>query len=109
MLPREGICGRDGHRALVDVQRLADVVDAVVVVGGYNSGNTKRLAQIALQTGKPTYHVETESELDLDALASARYIGVTAGASTPNWTIKKIYRTLETFPFKKGQSLYKGL
>lgn len=92
-----------------EVQRLADVVDAVVVVGGHNSGNTKRLAQIALQTGKPTYHVETESELDLDALASARHIGVTAGASTPNWTIKRIYRTLETFPFKKGQSLYKRL
>jgi 4-hydroxy-3-methylbut-2-enyl diphosphate reductase len=102
------ICDSTARRQS-EVQRIADVVDAVVVVGGYNSGNTKRLAQIALQAGKPTYHVETESELDLDALASARHIGLTAGASTPNWTIKRIYRTLETFPFKKGQSLYKGL
>ena len=102
------ICDSTARRQS-EVQRIADVVDAVVVVGGYNSGNTKRLAQIALQAGKPTYHVETESELDLDALSSARHIGVTAGASTPNWTIKRIYRTLETFPFKKGQSLYKRL
>ena len=102
------ICDSTARRQS-EVQRIADVVDAVVVVGGYNSGNTKRLAQIALQAGKPTYHVETESELDLDALSSARHIGVTAGASTPNWTIKRIYRTLETFPFKKGQRLYKHL
>ncbi|UCD31495.1 MAG: 4-hydroxy-3-methylbut-2-enyl diphosphate reductase [Desulfobacterales bacterium] len=100
------ICDSTSRRQS-EVQRIADVVDAVIVVGGHNSGNTKRLAQIALQTGKPTYHVETESELDPDVLASASHIGVTAGASTPNWTIRRIYRALETFPFKKGQGLYR--
>lgn len=87
-----------------EVSRLAESVDAIVVVGGKNSGNTQRLAEIAGQSGKPAYHIESESELDLNALASARCIGITAGASTPNWIIKRVYRTLEMLPFKKEKS-----
>ncbi|MGD9066192.1 MAG: UbiA family prenyltransferase, partial [Desulfobacterales bacterium] len=71
------------------------------------SGNTRRLAEIARQTGKPTYHIESESELasmDTHLLASARHIGITAGASTPNWIIKKVYRSLETLQVKRTQS-----
>jgi len=90
-----------------EVHSLADSVDALIVVGGQNSGNTQRLAEISRQAGKPTYHIEAESELDLKALSSARYIGITAGASTPNWIIKRIYRTLETLPFAKRQSWYR--
>ena len=64
-----------------------EAVDAVIVVGGYNSGNTRRLAEIARQTGKPTYHIESESELasmDTHLLASARHIGITASGN--RWT-----------------------
>jgi (E)-4-hydroxy-3-methyl-but-2-enyl pyrophosphate reductase len=86
-----------------EASRLADSVDAVIVVGGHNSGNTKRLAEIAKQAGKPTYHIEAESELDLEALSSVRRIGITSGASTPNWIIKRIYRTLEILTYKKDQ------
>ena len=78
-------------------------MDAVIVVGGYNSGNTKRLAQIAQKTGKPTYHIQEESEIDMDALSEASCIGIAAGASTPNWIINKIYRKLEALPYKKKQ------
>ncbi|OQX23049.1 MAG: 4-hydroxy-3-methylbut-2-enyl diphosphate reductase [Desulfobacteraceae bacterium IS3] len=81
-----------------EVKRLADAVDAVIIAGGRNSGNTQRLAEIARLSGKPTYHIETEDELDLKALSSARCIGITAGASTPNWVIKGIYRTVEMLP-----------
>jgi len=88
-----------------EIQNLADSVDAVIVVGGQNSGNTKRLAEISKKTGKPTYHIETESEIDADALSEAKSIGITAGASTPNWVIKKIYRTLEALPYKNKQGL----
>lgn len=84
-----------------EVKSLADSLDALIVVGGRNSGNTRRLAEIALQTGKPAYHIETETELDPEELASARHIGITAGASTPNWIIKRVYRTLEMLPLKK--------
>ena len=92
------------ERRQTEVQRLAEAVDAVIVVGGHNSGNTRRLAEIARQTGKPTYHIESEAELesiDTNVLASAKHIGITAGASTPNWIIKKVYRTLETLQVKR--------
>jgi len=88
-----------------EIQNLAESVDAVIVVGGQSSGNTKRLAEISKKTGKPTYHIETESEIDVDALSEAKCIGITAGASTPNWVIKKIYRTLEALPYKNKQGL----
>jgi len=100
----ETICDSTAKRQ-AEVQSLADSVDVVIVVGGQNSGNTKRLAEISKKTGKPTYHIEAESEIDVDALSEAKCIGITAGASTPNWVIKKIYRTLEALPYKKKQGL----
>ena len=93
-------------RRQAEVKRLAESVDAVIVVGGRNSGNTRRLTEIARATGKPAYHIETEKDLDdidTDDLVAARHIGITAGASTPNWIIKKVYRTLEALQVKRGQ------
>mgnify|MGYP000206367971 FL=1 len=84
-----------------EVQCLAAQVDAVVVVGGKESGNTQRLYEVARNSGKPAFHVETEEELDLDALGQFRQIGVTAGASTPNWQIKKVCRALESAPYRR--------
>lgn len=92
-----------------EVRRLSESVDAMVVVGGRNSGNTQRLAEIAKQSGKPVYHVEKESELDLGSLAEARTVGITAGASTPNWIIKRVYRMLETIPFKRAEGWLRSL
>jgi (E)-4-hydroxy-3-methyl-but-2-enyl pyrophosphate reductase len=88
-----------------EVKRLAALVDAVIVVGGHNSGNTKRLAEIAAETGKPAFHIETEAELDPKALAGFKSLGITAGASTPNWIIKRVYRAIETLPGATGTSL----
>jgi 4-hydroxy-3-methylbut-2-enyl diphosphate reductase len=101
----ETICDSTERRQ-AEVQRLAESVDAVIVVGGRNSGNTKRLVDIARQTGKPAFHIESEADLidvDLTVLTSARQIGITAGASTPNWVIKKVYRALEALLFKRKQ------
>ena len=92
------------ERRQAEVKRLAETVDAVIVVGGRNSGNTRRLTEIARETGKPAYHIESETDLkaiDLEVLSSARHIGITAGASTPNWIIKKVYRTLEALQVKR--------
>lgn len=88
-----------------DVKRLAEKVDAVVVVGGRKSGNTQRLFDIAKKTGKPSLHVETEAELDIGLLSNARHIGITAGASTPNWIINRVYRELENRLVHKGSRL----
>ncbi len=78
-----------------EVRQLARDVDAVIVVGGKNSGNTRRLAEIVNHTGKPVYHVETDAELDFDALSDFQTIGITAGASTPTWIIKRIVGAIE--------------
>lgn len=85
-----------------EVKELAETVDAIIVVGGYTSGNTQRLAEAAAQAGKPSYHIETESELDINALSQLRSIGITAGASTPNWVIKRVHRAIENLTYKKA-------
>ncbi|MCP3954501.1 MAG: 4-hydroxy-3-methylbut-2-enyl diphosphate reductase, partial [Desulfobacterales bacterium] len=94
------ICDSTSKRQ-AEITQLASRVDAIIVVGGHNSGNSVRLAEIARQTGKPTYHIETEEELDLSALTGADTIGITAGASTPNWIIRKICRVLELIPVSR--------
>jgi (E)-4-hydroxy-3-methyl-but-2-enyl pyrophosphate reductase len=90
------------ERRQAEVKRLAESVDAVIVVGGRNSGNTQRLAQIASRSGKPAFHVETEADLEapeISRLSAVQSIGITAGASTPNWIIKKVYRALEALSY----------
>ena len=100
------ICDSTARRQ-AEVSRLAASVDAVIVVGGRNSGNTRRLAEIVRQTGKPAYHIESESELDSKALASAQNIGITAGASTPNWIIKRVYNELEALLIRSVKGWHK--
>ena len=90
----ETICEATSERQK-EVQALASHVDGVVVVGGYHSGNTRRLAQISEATGTPTFHIETEKELEKDKISSMEVIGVTAGASTPNWMIKNVVKEIE--------------
>lgn len=84
---------------------LAESVDAIVVVGGHNSGNTQRLAEISRTFGKPTWHVETEDELDVEAISKHEDVGVIAGASTPSWMIQRVMDAIED---AKGERLALG-
>ena len=79
-----------------EVEKMMGNVDALIVVGGFNSGNTRRLAQIGQRAGKPTFHVETENELDMDTLKGFSTVGVTAGASTPDWMIQRVVDRITT-------------
>jgi len=90
----QSIC-RATHRRQEEVLRLAREVEAMVVVGGLHSANTRRLAEIARSSGIPTFHVETADDLDLRALAQFRLVGLTAGASTPNWVTRSVLQALE--------------
>lgn len=73
-----------------EVKKIAGQVDLMIIIGGKNSANTARLAKISAETGAKTLHIEEDKELDaVDILAYPR-IGVTAGASTPNWMIKQV-------------------
>lgn len=62
---------------------LARRVDAMIVVGGKNSGNTRRLAEICTAVCPKTHHIEDASEIEAAWFAGVSHIGVTAGASTP--------------------------
>ncbi len=83
------------HLRQGEVREFKGLVDAVVVVGGYHSGNTRRLAQISEEEGMPTIHVETENELNEQDLSGFKTVGVTAGASTPHWMINNVLKKLE--------------
>ena len=79
-----------------EVRSLASEVDNIVVVGGKNSGNTRRLYEMSKSTGKPAFHVETEKELQPSWFNATETVGVIAGASTPNWMIKRVIERLKT-------------
>jgi 4-hydroxy-3-methylbut-2-enyl diphosphate reductase len=80
------ICGSTERRQQ-EVRQLAATHDAVIVVGGRESGNTRRLAQVAAETRAVASHIESVSEIDFTALSQVKSIAITAGASTPNWVI----------------------
>lgn len=75
-------------------KNLANRVDVMIVVGGRNSANTSRLATICEGTGTSTYQVETSKEIDRHWFDGSEKIGVTAGASTPEWILTEVLDAL---------------
>jgi 4-hydroxy-3-methylbut-2-en-1-yl diphosphate reductase len=75
--------------------RIARDVEFMVVIGGLESGNTRRLAQVVAAQNKPCMHVESARELPLDEIRKFTRIGLTAGASTPKTLIDEAHRILE--------------
>ena len=90
------ICNSTRRRQSETVE-IARQADAMIVVGGRNSANSVRLAQLAAATGTPTLHVETAAEIDFEPLRGKKTIGLTAGASTPNWMIADVCEHLNEF------------
>jgi 4-hydroxy-3-methylbut-2-enyl diphosphate reductase len=76
---------------------IARKVDCMIVAGGYNSGNTQRLAGICRQIQPRTYHIETAEGLNPKWLANKKIIGLTAGASTPSWIIEEVEKEVRRF------------
>ncbi|MGB9721141.1 MAG: 4-hydroxy-3-methylbut-2-enyl diphosphate reductase [bacterium] len=73
---------------------IAQKVDLMIVIGGKNSANTTRLYQIC-KSIKPSYHVESISDIKKDWFVNVGSIGITAGASTPDEQIQRIVQYLE--------------
>ncbi len=73
---------------------LAGQVDVMLVVGGRNSANTSRLVSVCEGEGKPTHHIEVAEEIRPEWVAGARKVGVTAGASTPDWVVEGVLKKL---------------
>jgi 4-hydroxy-3-methylbut-2-enyl diphosphate reductase len=76
-------------------RELAETTDVMIVVGGRNSANTRRLHEICAATGTPTYHVETADEVNAAWVRGVGGAGVTAGASTPDWIVDEVVERLQ--------------
>lgn len=93
-LVRNTICFATTQRQ-ESAEHLAHEVDAIVVVGGRNSGNTTRLAQICKEVCAKTHHIERPEELDPGWFKGIDTVGVTAGASTPQEQITAVVEALQ--------------
>ena len=91
-----------------EIKALAAGTDAVFIVGGRNSANTQRLAELAKLQGKPAFHIETSDELRGIDIEPYRSIGISAGASTPNWIIDRVVDHL-TGRLGKREELFRHL
>jgi 4-hydroxy-3-methylbut-2-enyl diphosphate reductase len=88
------ICSATSKRQQ-SAEELAEDVDVMVVVGGHNSGNTTRLAEICSAVNGRVHHVETADELQVAWFSGAQSVGVTAGASTPDEQMQGVIRAIE--------------
>ncbi|MBP5273978.1 MAG: 4-hydroxy-3-methylbut-2-enyl diphosphate reductase [Abditibacteriota bacterium] len=76
---------------------LAKETECMVIIGGKNSANTKRLYQLCKEANPRSYHIETADELKREWFAGAKKAGLTAGASTPAWIISSIAEKIKNF------------
>ena len=84
------ICNATQERQ-VEAERIASQVDAMIVIGGKNSSNTRKLYEICRKECKNTYYIQTVGDLDPESVNSVRCVGITAGASTPKKIIEEVH------------------
>ncbi len=77
--------------------QLCGQVDIMFVLGGLQSANTRKLAELCKRVNSQTFHLQNWNELDISTLSGKNIAGVTAGASTPEWIIDEFVKNLEGF------------
>ncbi|MGQ0669216.1 MAG: 4-hydroxy-3-methylbut-2-enyl diphosphate reductase [Actinomycetota bacterium] len=92
--PRDDICYATQNRqdAVKEIARRSDVV---LVIGSDNSSNSNRLAEVSRELGTPAYLVDDETEVDPAWLDGAEVVGLTSGASAPEWLVERMVGYLE--------------
>ena len=83
------ICNATKERQ-TEAQRIAEEVDAMIVIGDKHSSNTQKLFEICKNACQDTYYIQTLDDLDMNQLGSVETVGITAGASTPNNIIEEV-------------------
>jgi len=91
--PKDDICYATQNRQDA-VKVLARQADVVLVIGSVNSSNSNRLAEVAKEAGTPAYLVDDETEVRPEWLADAAVVGVTSGASAPEWLVERMIEFL---------------
>jgi 4-hydroxy-3-methylbut-2-en-1-yl diphosphate reductase len=86
-----------------EARSLAREVDLMLVIGGYNSANTSRLATICRDLQPQTHHIETAEDLDPTWFAAIELVGITAGASTPAWLIDQVVARIKEIDSRAGK------
>jgi len=74
---------------------LAGEVDVFYIIGGRHSSNSRKLLAVCKEQCEKSFLIETEDEINTEDLRGVQRVGLTAGASTPNWLIEKIGKRLE--------------
>jgi len=78
----------------IAVRDLAAQVDIMIVIGGYNSSNTKKLVQVCEEKNIQAYHIESFSQLEGDWFHNKNHVGITAGTSTPEYVINEVHEAI---------------
>lgn len=78
-----------------ETERIAKYVDCMIIIGGYNSSNTQKLASISKKYCNNTFHIETKKDLNMDNIKKYEKVGISAGASTPQWIIEEVINFME--------------
>ena len=78
----------------VAVWELSDQVDVMIVIGGFNSSNTKKLMQVCDGKNIEAHHIESSSQLDRKWFHNKTHVGITAGTSTPEFVINEVHQEI---------------
>lgn len=79
-----------------EARSIAADVGCMIVIGGFNSANTRRLAEVCMEIQANTHHIETADQLSADWIIGVDAVGITAGASTPKWLIDEVFERINT-------------
>ncbi|MGN0395943.1 MAG: bifunctional 4-hydroxy-3-methylbut-2-enyl diphosphate reductase/30S ribosomal protein S1 [Coprococcus sp.] len=96
----ETICNATSVRQK-EAKEIAASVDAMIVIGGQHSSNTQKLYEISKKECENTYYIQTLVDLDLTTFESVSRVGITAGASTPNYIIKEVHSSMAELSFEQ--------
>ena len=91
------ICGATKERQSDLIDLVQNGAEAIVVIGGKHSANTRKLAKLAASHNRPTFHIETANDLSPEDFEKFSSVGVTAGASTPEFIIRSVCDKLENY------------
>lgn len=99
------ICNSTINR-IESARKLAEKVEVMLVVGGKNSANTTRLAQVVKEVLPESYHIEVPEEIDPRWLEGKERVGISAGASTPEWIISAVIDHLQSLSGAKAEEVF---